>query len=89
LAFSSETTEEGKRMADDEIRKLQHERRIKSGELAAFGAEQQEDPQAGLVGSIDVGGEVEDYSQSGLASFTGKVINFFNLFERPGRVPTL
>ena len=62
-------------MEDDEIRKLQHERRLKSGELAAFGTEQQEDDKAGLVGSIDVGGAEEEYNQSGLASFTGKEKN--------------
>ena len=64
-------------MEDDEIRRLQQERRLKSGELQAFGAAGGDDDGGAdrndYVGSIDVGGgDVEDDQRTGLSSFTGE-----------------
>jgi hypothetical protein len=64
-------------MADDEIRRLQQERRLKAGELAAFGAAEHDgEEKSRYASSIDVGGgagDEEDFEPaSGLASFTGE-----------------
>ncbi len=66
------------RMEEDEIRRLQHERRVKTGELAAFGraGNDEEQDRSAYASSIDVGGggggEESFQPASGLASFTGE-----------------
>jgi hypothetical protein len=62
---------------DDEIRRLQQERRVKTGELAAFGAAENDgDERSRYASSIDVAGGAGDEDDfepsSGLASFTGE-----------------
>ena len=62
---------------DSEIKKLQEDRRLRSGELQAFGAAAQDEDAQELVGSIDVQPmEVDEAQHTGLASFTGNPCRF-------------